>query len=90
MKITYSNHTDSDINVEKLIEQLRSKEIEFSYVQKLANEGKLSGEDFGKVIVETNDTKGEELMVDMARESIRYQLSLEKNKQFRDIIEIIY
>ena len=55
MIIKLANKTDSTVNVEKLIEQLESKEIEFSTIDKLADSKLISHFDFSKIYFATQN-----------------------------------
>ena len=53
--VKFADKTDPNIDVNKLIEQLKTKEIEFSYVEQLGLNRKISGHDFAEIYIQTQD-----------------------------------
>jgi hypothetical protein len=77
-RIKYSRITDPSINVDNLIKQIRSGTIKLSEAIKLADEGKLSGNDFAKVLVSL-ETGHEKYLTKVMNKVAEYELSQLKN-----------
>ena len=51
----YGNFTDSSINIDSLINKLKNKEIEFTFISELSDNNKLSQSDYSKIFFATQN-----------------------------------
>ncbi len=75
------DYTDSTVDVDEIFAQLNSKEIAFGVVNKLAQDNKISGADFGRIVQETLEPHAPlKCCVDLA-ETIKRSLDYQEKQQ---------